>query len=675
MCATRSRIGSYGRREVLDAAGGESVTARAVATGRDRDGRDTAIVWGAVAAGFVLMELLRAWMPTLVVVLGEGMGTGPIGLAGVALGTLAVAPLAAILIPRMPARLVWLLGGTLLLGARLTLLLVTSGGRPQLVVTTVGVLGGAVAVVGLAAGSVRGDLARLGLLGGAALSAAVLAVLGSVDLVWRSGAVGMLGSLTVIAISAPPIMRATRALDGGHAAAAWPWGALGPALVLLGTVAAPAGRVAVATDWAPGRVAATTVGLMGLVIIGALLAARAGPLVAGTTGAVLVLVGTAAALDADGMSAVAGQAALAAGLGLCVVSGLRGGGTSPRRRGTVAGASLLLLGALTFAAYAGSLVPVPFGVHTVMLVSASLLASSALVSTVRGARLGREAPSSLLIRLTTGTLLGAFVLAGPAALRAPADPGPVSEDGTLTIVLANVHYGYDVSGRQRALEVGALLADLNADIVALNEVDRGWLITGTPDLLSTYAVATGLTPVFGPATDEVWGNAVLTRLPILEVQRTRLPRGRDPLARSVLTVVVELPDGSPLAIVVTHLSNVDRQGDTRLAQAQGVAAIVARLRERGIPALVAGDLNARPGDPELQVLEDLGLTRALPEARWTYPDTAPRVQIDHVLLPSGTGLVRAGTLATGLSDHRFVTAVIRTPGSIASGTDAANDDG
>jgi endonuclease/exonuclease/phosphatase family metal-dependent hydrolase len=131
------------------------------------------------------------------------------------------------------------------------------------------------------------------------------------------------------------------------------------------------------------------------------------------------------------------------------------------------------------------------------------------------------------------------------------------------------------------------------------------------------------------------------------------------LTRSALTVVVELADGSPLAVVVTHLSDVDLRGDTRLPQAQAVAAIVARLQERGIPTLVAGDLNARPEDPELGVLEDLGLVRSLPASRATFPDTAARVQIDHVLAPPGLVVEQARTLTTGLSDHRFVTVVLR----------------
>lgn len=628
------------------------------ASAGDRTDRDGAVLYGGVAVGFVLLEVIRVWMPSLVVVLGERNGAGPAGLALAALGTLALAPLVALLIGPVPARLVWLLGGATLLGARLALQMV-DGGTAQLLASSVGVAGGAVAVAALAAGSVRGDIARLGVIGGAALSYAVLTVLASVDLIWRTGTFGALGTLTVITLAAPPVLRATRALDGGRTAAAWPWVTLGPALVLLGVLVAPAGRIAVATDWSAGRVAAVNVALLTLVALGGLLAARSGPLLAGTAGTVLVLIGTAAALDASGVPAIAGQAALAAGLGLVTVCGVRGGRTSPRRRGVVTGASLVLLGALLFAAYAGSLVTLPFGVHAVMLVTAGLLAAAALLSTLRAARLGREPASSLLAVATALTVTVALLLAGVGSLRSPARPSPAADAGALRLVLANVHYGFDVDGRQRALEVGELLAELGADLIALNEVDRGWAIGGSSDLLSTYALATGLEPVFGAASDEVWGNALLTRLPVLEVQRTRLPRGRDPLTRSALTVVVGLPDGSPLGVVVTHLSNVDRQGDTRLPQAQTVAAIVARLRERGIPAVVAGDLNARPGDPELIVLEDLDLTRALAESRATFPDVAATVQIDHVLVPSGFTIVRADTLTTGLSDHRFVVVTLR----------------
>jgi endonuclease/exonuclease/phosphatase family metal-dependent hydrolase len=258
------------------------------------------------------------------------------------------------------------------------------------------------------------------------------------------------------------------------------------------------------------------------------------------------------------------------------------------------------------------------------------------------------------------TLTAALVLGGVAVIGSTSEGPQDPERDGVRIVLANVHFGFDVDGRSRAIEVGELLAGLDADVVVLNEVDRGWLISGAPDLLGRYERASGMTGVFGAAADPVWGNAVLTRLPVLEVQQARLPRGRDPLTRSVLTVVVELPDGRPVAIVATHLSDVDQQGDTRLPQAQSVAAVVARLVERGLDVIVAGDLNARPGDPALEVLESL-LVRTLSESSRTFPAAAPRVQIDHILAPASWRVVEARAFNSGFSDHRFVDVLLEPP--------------
>jgi endonuclease/exonuclease/phosphatase family metal-dependent hydrolase len=615
-------------------------------------GTSGAVALGAAGVGFVLLELLRVWMPSLIVILGEGRGVLPLGLGAAALATLAVAPLVALATGGLAPRVPWLVGVALLLGARLALLMV-DGGTAQLTVATVGVIGATVAVTALAAGSPRGDVARLGLLAGAAASFAVLAVLGSVDLAWRGGLAVVPVTATLVLIVGLLAASAARGLEGGRAAAS-PWGSVGPALVLLGVLGGPAGRVATATGWPPGRVAISVVLLQALAVLGGILGARMGPLAAGPLAAGLVVAGTAAALGAEGTASVLGQAALLAGIGFALGAGLRGGATAGTRRAVVAGASMLLLGLLVFIGYAGFLIRLPFGLAEVMLATAALVAVLSLLGTLRAARHGRESAAPLLTSFTAVTLTCTVLLASLGGLRSP---GPALEDRTsetLRVVLANVHFGFDVEGRQRARDVGALLASLDADVVALNEVDRGWFISGAPDLLATYAGATGLTPVFGPASDTVWGNAVLTRLPVLEVQRTQLPRGRDPLVRSALTVVVEQPDGSPLAIVVTHLSNVDRQGDTRLPQAQSVAAIVARLRERGIVTIVAGDLNAGPGEPELVVLRDIGLRSALPDGLRTFPAARPVVQIDHVLVPESLEVRSSSTLDRGLSDHRFV---------------------
>lgn len=64
--------------------------------------RDLAVVAGAVAAGFLLLEVLRAWLPSLLVILGESMDAGPVRLAIAALGALALAPLLATALGPLP---------------------------------------------------------------------------------------------------------------------------------------------------------------------------------------------------------------------------------------------------------------------------------------------------------------------------------------------------------------------------------------------------------------------------------------------------------------------------------------------------------------------------------------------------------------------------------------------
>jgi endonuclease/exonuclease/phosphatase family metal-dependent hydrolase len=624
----------------------------------DRTDR-VAVVAGAAAVGLLLSEVLRVWIPTLVVVVGERPGAGITRLASFALATLvlAVALASTLILLGVQPRIVWLIGAAVLLGGRLSLLS-TAGGTTQLWTTTIAVTAGTVAVVALAAGAPRGDLARTGLISGVAGSFGLLAALGGIDLVWRTGPLARLGTIMLVAAAGLAIAAATRLLDGGQSSAALPWAAVGPAVVLVAILGAPLGRVAVATGWTPARSAATSAAMLSLVMLAALLALRFGPLAIGPIGAALVLAGTAAALDAASSTAVIGQAALLVGVGAIMGVGPRGGGTSPRRRATVTGASLVLLGALVLSYYAGYQTALPFANRSILLVAAVLLATSGLLSAVRSGRLGREPHPPALPGLVAAALLVGIVLTSFAAARPSSEAVEIAEVAELRIVLANVHFGFDVDGRRRAREVAGVLAALEADLIVLNEVDRGWLVSGSGDLLGTYESVTGMQAVFAPASDEVWGNAILTRLPILEVSVERLPRGRDPLARSALTVIVGLPDGERLALVGTHLSDVDRQGDTRLPQAQAIAGIVARLRERGLEVVVAGDLNAAPGDPSLEVLESL-LVRTLPDTVGTFPAAAPRVQIDHILVPLGWEVVDARAFNTTFSDHRFVEVVVR----------------
>lgn len=116
----------------------------------------------------------------------------------------------------------------------------------------------------------------------------------------------------------------------------------------------------------------------------------------------------------------------------------------------------------------------------------------------------------------------------------------------------------------------------------------------------------GYHAVFGPTCrldrQLLFGNAVLSRFPVVGQRRWPLPVpvGEEP--RVLLGVEVDAPVGR-IAFFVTHLCWKLDQGSVRLAQVQF---IVDRVLEdeaaRPQPALLVGDFNAEPDSDEMRFL-------------------------------------------------------------------------
>jgi endonuclease/exonuclease/phosphatase family metal-dependent hydrolase len=77
--------------------------------------------------------------------------------------------------------------------------------------------------------------------------------------------------------------------------------------------------------------------------------------------------------------------------------------------------------------------------------------------------------------------------------------------------------------------------------------------------------------------------------------------------------------------------------------------------------VLAGDLNIRPGDPAMAVLEAAGLTDpliALGDPP-TSPADAPVERIDHVLISKGLTVISAQAPRIAYSDHLPVLTTLR----------------
>jgi endonuclease/exonuclease/phosphatase family metal-dependent hydrolase len=185
----------------------------------------------------------------------------------------------------------------------------------------------------------------------------------------------------------------------------------------------------------------------------------------------------------------------------------------------------------------------------------------------------------------------------------------------------NVHRCVGLDGACRPDRISAVIRDLDAEIVALQEVEAGRHATGEPSQLEELCAGTGLVGIPGPLLEHRrgFGNALLTRGMVLGVDRLDLSvTRREP--RGALAVDLDL-GGKRIRVVGTHLGLRPRE---RLVQ---MAKLLTWLPEEG-PLLLLGDFNDwRRRGPIIRRLNTL--FGASPPVR-TFPSWRPLFALDRV---------------------------------------------
>jgi endonuclease/exonuclease/phosphatase family metal-dependent hydrolase len=235
----------------------------------------------------------------------------------------------------------------------------------------------------------------------------------------------------------------------------------------------------------------------------------------------------------------------------------------------------------------------------------------------------------------------------------------VAEPRVVRVASYNVHGARGRDGRRDVERIAAVIAELAADVIGLQEVDSRHE-PGDPDSqLQALARATGMHAVAGPtlfAPGGEFGNAVLTRLPVQAAHHCDLSvRGREP--RGAVEVLLDVTHaGAPLAlrVAVTHLG---LRGFERRWQA---VRLVTWLRERRADlSVLLGDFNEwRPTSPVIRTLLGDGVMAA-PR---TFPARAPLLALDRIFVHSPAKLrsvaVHTSALARVASDHLPVVAMV-----------------
>jgi endonuclease/exonuclease/phosphatase family metal-dependent hydrolase len=181
---------------------------------------------------------------------------------------------------------------------------------------------------------------------------------------------------------------------------------------------------------------------------------------------------------------------------------------------------------------------------------------------------------------------------------------PYDEFVPLRVLTWNVWWRFGPwEARQEALL--QTLVDSQADVVCLQEV---WATEEGEDQAEKLAKSLGMSYARTPSPfwqGYSFGNAVLSRWPILSVENFALPAKSGSLGhRSVLVASIAAPFGV-VPVACTHVDYLFDQSELRHRQVQRIAEHCATSRtdpENSFPLLLCGDLNAVPDSDEIRAL-------------------------------------------------------------------------
>lgn len=434
-------------------------------------------------------------------------------------------------------------------------------------------------------------------------------------------------------VTAPPAT-GVRFLQG------WGLFALGPYLVLQLTLLSNLGRVQMITGW--DLEGAATFVVLGLAAGAAIVPQASSPLVRAAAGPAAVLLA--------GANLIVNLAAWLAALQVLTAAVMAGAlAPAPVRRpfrtylwGTIGMLlGLALLGLFYSRNEWRELWP--------LMVALVALASLSRVTPVTA--------SPTLRAVLAIVVFGALGIVYSRMSQPPAVPA-AKAPAQVRVLTYNVHMAFDAHGIPDPVATARVIETLNADLVALQEVGRGWTVNGGADLAAwlrwrfpEYRL------VYGAMNGDLWGNVILSRFDLRDSGVVRFPIRTGRIQRGLTWVTVPA-EGGDLLVINAHLAHGSGE-EERLAQAGDVLAFWNGRR----PALILGDFNAGPDSAPIARLRAAGLGDALAAhglaKAFTYSSLRPSERRDYVFITEDLRSLAGAIPPATASDHLPVVATIQ----------------
>jgi endonuclease/exonuclease/phosphatase family metal-dependent hydrolase len=235
----------------------------------------------------------------------------------------------------------------------------------------------------------------------------------------------------------------------------------------------------------------------------------------------------------------------------------------------------------------------------------------------------------------------------------------------MRVMTYNIHSCVNKNRHVNPGLTAAIIQELNADIVALQEVDAPTLLRSNQNQARFLAKHLGMDHAFFPVEKRglhAFGLAILSRYAIKESHHNHLPKlypRLKPRKRGAIRASIQTPSG-PIHIINAHLSLFKLERRRQVKRLLGKSWLAALPQDE--PLILCGDLNAGPRSKTYRTLsryltdvqKDLKGQRPF-LTQPTFHSSSPLFRIDHIFISPQLKTIDVAVIRTpdtaAASDH------------------------
>jgi endonuclease/exonuclease/phosphatase family metal-dependent hydrolase len=202
-------------------------------------------------------------------------------------------------------------------------------------------------------------------------------------------------------------------------------------------------------------------------------------------------------------------------------------------------------------------------------------------------------------------------------------------DNELTIAAYNIRHGRGSDRKLNLKRTAEVLRSLNADLIALQEVDKVCNRSKKIDQAKFLGKQLNMYSHFEKFMDfqgGEYGMAVLSRFPIQKIIRHDLPRGSEP--RCALEIQVIHPKlEQKISFIGIH-----NEWNKRPIRTKQIETLVNEIKNYEHSVILAGDFNAELDDVSMETFKDNTWTITDVNGKKTWPSHKANIQIDFFIM-------------------------------------------